>query len=140
MLALPATSSATPSLQSTLNRSRLEQARQQADQLEAQAQSLRNQADQAEGDAEKGQDKVRSLSAQSNSSSSTASDSTYSSAVKPAGAAEVPPKVQDFLVRMYSATSQKFTDSGNALKGRADTAPVLNTRGQATGRILNTEA
>lgn len=136
MLALPATTSATPSLQATLNRNRLEQARREADQLEAQAQNLRNQADQAEDQAVKGQDKVRNLSSQANTS---ASDSTYSSAVKPS-VSDLPVKTQDFLVRMYTATSPQFAASGNALKTTQSTTPVLNTQGQKTGRIVNIEA
>lgn len=138
MLALPATSSATPSLQATLNRNRLQQARQEADQLEAQAQNLRNQADQAEDQAIKGQDKVRNLSTQTASSSDT-SDATYNAAVKPS-VSDLPVKTQDFLTRMYTETSPQFAASGNALKAKANSAPVLNTQGQATGRILNIEA
>jgi chromosome segregation ATPase len=140
MLALPATSSATPSLQATLNRSRLQQARQEANQLEAQAQSLRRQADQAEGEAIKGQEKVRNLSSQVTSTGSVNSnDATYRAAVK-TSTAELPAKTQDFLVRLYTATSPQFAASGNALKATAPSTPVLNTRGQATGRILNIEA
>ena len=139
MLALPATSSATPSLQATLNRNRLEQARQEADQLEAQAQNLRSQADQAEDQAAKGQDKVRNLASQANSSSAT-SDATYTTAVKSATSSEVPAKVQDFLVRMYTATSPQFAASGNALKTAPGTPPTVNVQGQKTGRILNIQA
>jgi hypothetical protein len=135
MLALPATTSATPSLQAALNRNRLEQARREADQLEAQAQNLRSQADQAEGEAVKGQDKVRNLSSQANTS-----DSTYSAPAKSSAPAEVPAKVQDFLVRMYTATSPQFAASGNVLKAAQSAAPVVNAQGQKTGRILNIAA
>jgi hypothetical protein len=141
MFALPATSSATPSLQSTLNRNRLEQARREADQLEARAQNLRTQADQAEGEAKQGQAKIRSLSSQVSDSSSTSNtgDATYNTAVKSSSTAEVPAKVQDFLVRMYTATSPQFAASGNALKTTQSAAPVVNTSGQSTGRIVNIE-
>jgi len=138
MLALPATTSATPSLQATLNRNRLEQARREADQLEAQAQNLRSQADQAEDEAVKGQDRVRNLSAQANSSNTN--DSTYSAPAKSSAPAEVPVKVQDFLVRMYTATSPQFAASGNALKTAQSATPVVNAQGQKTGRILNIAA
>jgi small-conductance mechanosensitive channel len=137
VLAIPATSSATPSLQATLNRNRLQQARQEADQLEAQAQTLRSQADQAEDQAVKGQDKVRNLSSQ-NTNSDT-SNTTYNAVVKPS-VSDLPVKTQDFLTRMYTATSPQFAASGNALKAKANSAPVLNTQGQSTGRILNIEA
>ena len=46
MVAIGATNSATPSLQSVLGRARVEQARREADQAEANAQTLRQQADQ----------------------------------------------------------------------------------------------
>lgn len=139
MLALPATTNATPSLQGTLNRSRAEAARRTADQLESQAQSLRAQADQQEtessSDNQATQPKVLALPPPK----LAAEETTYTAQLKPAKT-EVSPKIQDFLLRMYTATSQKFTDSGNALKTSQGTAPVLNAQGQATGRILNTEA
>lgn len=134
MVAITATNSATTSLQSVLNRSRLEQARRQADQAEADARDLRSQADQAEQDAQQGQQKVRSLS-----SEIAKSNSTYSPRIQGAQT-EVPEQTQDFLVRLYEATSQKFAESGNALKTDKNAPPVVNTQGQATGRILNITA
>ena len=63
MAAITSTNTATPSLQSVLSRSRVLQARTEAEQAEARAQTLRSQADAAEVDAQKSQDKVRSLEA-----------------------------------------------------------------------------
>jgi hypothetical protein len=130
VVAITATNSATPSLQATLTRSRLEQARREADRAETTAQTLRSEADQAELDAQKGQQNVRELTVRTKQV-----DSTYASQFK--GSGEVPAQTQDFLERMYSATSSKFAASGNALKTQPDAAPVVNTRGQSTGRILN---
>lgn len=134
MVAITATNSATTSLQSVLNRSRLEQARRQADQAEAEARDLRSQADQAEQVAQRGQQKVRSLS-----SEIARAAATYSPRVQGAQTG-VPEQTQDLLVRLYDATSQKFADSGNALKTDKNAPPVVNTQGQATGRILNIAA
>ena len=134
MVAITATNSATTSLQSVLNRSRLEQARRQADQAEADARELRSEADQAEQDAQQGQQKVRFIS-----SEIAKEAATYSPRVQ-GSQAEVPTQTQDFLVRLYEATSQKFADSGNALKTDKNAPPVVNTQGQATGRILNITA
>ena len=53
---------------------------------------------------------------------------------------EVPVKVQKFIENLYRATSQKRADVGNALKTDADAPPVINSQGQATGRILNLTA
>lgn len=134
MPTISATSSASPSLQASLNSARLQQARQEADQAERTAQDLRSQADQAETEAAKGQEKVRQLV-----SASQTSDPTYTAGTSKQQS-EVSPKTQDFLLRMYTATSQKFADSGNALKTNPDAAPVVNTRGQSTGRIVNIKA
>lgn len=134
MVAITATNSATPSPQALLVRARLQQARREADQAEANAESLRAQADGAEVDAEKSQDNVRTLSAQSRR---TDAGYTY----KPnGGKTEVSLKTQEFLVRMYSAASDKFTASGNPLKTNPQAAPVVNAQGQPTGRIVNIRA
>jgi type II secretory pathway pseudopilin PulG len=141
VLAISSTNSASPSLQTSLNSARLQQARQEADQAERVAQDLRSQVNQAEVDASKGQEKVRQLSSTGQATQSTppSGDPTYTAA-RNQQAPEVAPKTQDFLLRMYTATSQKFASSGNALKTNPDAAPVVNTRGQATGRILNIKA
>jgi chromosome segregation ATPase len=131
MVAITATNSATPSLQLALSQTRLEQARRDADQAEANAKNLRSQADQAEQESQNRQNDVQSLSSQT-----AQAQDTYSASLKKSSSA-VPEATQDFLVRLYSATSQKFTDSGNALKSTPDAASVLNTQGQTTGRILN---
>jgi type II secretory pathway pseudopilin PulG len=134
MVAITATSTATPSLQSALNRSRVEQAQREADQAEANAQQLRAQASEEERKAQDGQVKVRTLTAQASQS-----DTTYTSAVK-GSTSEVPPATQDFIERLYKATSQKFADSGNPLKTTANSLPVINVQGQSTGRIVNITA
>jgi septal ring factor EnvC (AmiA/AmiB activator) len=62
--ALAATSYSTPSNQVWNSRARLDQARREADQAEANAKQLRTQADQAERDAQQSQTRVRAASAQ----------------------------------------------------------------------------
>jgi uncharacterized coiled-coil protein SlyX len=134
MAALAATNSATPSLQSTLIRSRLEAARREADQAQANVEALRSQVDAAEMEVEKRQDKVRSLTDQSRQS-----DPTYQSKVQTAQSA-VPVKTQELLFGLYSATSAKRQATGHGLKTNPNAAPVVNTQGQATGRIVNVSA
>lgn len=134
MVAITATNNATPSLQSVLNRSRVEQARREADQAEANAQQLRAQANEEERRAQEGQEKVQALTAQVRQS-----EATYTAAVK-GNTSEVPPATQDFIERLYKATSQKFAESGNALKTTVNSAPVINIQGQSTGRIVNIRA
>jgi type IV secretory pathway VirJ component len=134
MVAITATNSATPSVQASLGRVRLEQARREADQAEANARDLRTQADNAERQAESSQQNVRKLAV-----SNQREESTYS-APRAASAAEVPLKVQKLIEQMYAASSEQRTKSGNPLKTNAKAAPVVNTQGQATGRIVNVSA
>ena len=134
MVAIAATSSATPSLQMALMRSRVEQAQREADRAEADARDLRSQADQAEQEAQRKQQTATGLAADAR-----APALTYRSPGRTSNA-QVPPQTQDFLVRLYRSTSQKFADSGNPLKSDANAAPVLNSQGQATGRIVNIRA
>lgn len=134
MATIAATSYATSSLQSTLSRSRIEQARREADTAESKAQTLRQQADEAERDAQGRNAKVRVLNA-----SGTDADNTYAKALQRDSSA-VAPKTQSFLERMYRSASPKFSAIGNPLKTDADASPVLNTQGQSTGRILNLTA
>lgn len=131
MVALAATSTATPSLQPMLARSRLEAARREAQQAESTVRDLRAQVDAAENELEKRQGKVRSLSDQSRQS-----DPTYKSGVQRASA-DVPVKTQEFLFGLYQATSAKRQADGNGLKTDPAAPPVRNIQGQATGRIVN---
>lgn len=140
--ALSGTSSATVSAQSLLNQTRLAQARQEADQAEETAKQMRNKADQAEQQAQGWRDKAQSLSAQiiqANANAMAASQATYSAPSK-ASASQVPAQTQDFLVRLYQATSSKFAAAGNALTSNHNAGPVVNGLGQSTGRILNLSA
>ena len=131
MAALAATSSATPALQSSLIRNRLQAARREADQAQVNVQTLRAQVDAAETTAQKTQGKVRSLTSQAGQA-----DPTYKAAVQ-ASPSAVPVKTQELLFGLYDATSAKRQATGNSLKNNPDAAPVRNTQGQATGRIVN---
>ncbi len=73
MAGISALNTATASLQSQLSRARIDQARREADQSEAQARDLRSQADQAEREANQGQQRVRQLI-----SGSQVNEDTYS--------------------------------------------------------------
>lgn len=134
MVALAATSSATPSLQPMLARGRLEAARREAQQAESTVRDLRAQVDAAESQLQVRQGKVRSLSDQSRQS-----DPTYKSGVQGASA-DVPVKTQEFLFGLYQATSVRRQADGNGLKNDSTAPPVLNTQGQTTGRIVNISA
>ena len=134
MVAISATNSATPSVQQSLNQTRLQQARREADQAEANAQNLRQQADSAELQAQKSQSRVREETARSQQSGST-----YESPIK-GSKSEVPSKTQEFLVGLYDATREQRAANGNALKTDTNASSVLNMQGQTTGRIVNLSA
>ena len=137
-VAISATSSATPSIQAALAQAqaRLAQAQRDADQAEANAKDLRAQADDAEQQAQNSQDNVQKVANQNSQDASTYSSITRSSS----STSEVPLKVQNLIEQMYKATSEQRTQSGNPLKTVANAAPVINSQGQATGRIVNISA
>jgi len=140
MVAITATNSTTPSLQASLSRVRLEQAKREADAAEAKAEDLRAQADNAEQEAQGRRSDVRTLSTTKPAEAADpTANSVYSAPNKPSFIA-LPTETRDFLVRMYEATSPQFAASGNALKDDSKAAPAINTLGQATGRILNLSA
>ena len=138
MVAITATNSATPSLQAALGRAKLQQARQEADRAESNAQNLRQQANAAEQEARTSQTRVRAIAGQidkngvKNDASPRLNDS-----------ADVSTKNQNLVVNrfdLYSATSDKRAPIGNGVQPDAAKEPVINTQGQATGRIINIRA
>ena len=133
-MAITATNSATPNVQAYVGRARLEQARRQADQAEANARDLRAQADDAEQQAQQSQNNVREISA-----SIQNEDTTYS-APSSTNESAVPVKVQKLIEQLYRATSEKRDQDGNPLKSNPGSPSVVNALGQKTGRIVNVSA
>jgi multidrug efflux pump subunit AcrA (membrane-fusion protein) len=133
-MAIAATNSATPSLQATLNKGRLEQAKREAETAETKVEALQQQTEQAEQEVQAKRENVRELSTRS-----ALEDTTYIGQLR-AARSSVAPATQDFLVRMYTATSAQFAASGNALKSSLSARPFINTQGQPTGRIVNLSA
>jgi hypothetical protein len=143
MVAITATNASTPLKPVTPSRSRLEQARRQADLAEANARQLRALADQAEQEMQQSQAKVSNLSAQvaqeSRATQQPEVDSTYTAQVK-SGASPLNKQIQDLLVRTATVARNQFSFPDNPLKSGVNSAPVLNTQGQNTGRIVNLSA
>lgn len=134
MAAINATSSSINSLQAVAaGRTRLEQARREADQAEANARNLRALAREAEREAQQSQDTVRDLTAR------VAQENTATYTARPVNKlAEVRPLEQK------SATNPLLADpaprTGNAITTTDLTrqhGSALNAQGQAIGRILN---
>jgi len=134
MAALAPTNSATPSLQSSLIRSKLEVARREAEQAQKTVSQLRSEVASAEKKALQRNDKVRSLTDQSRQT-----DPTYQFNAK-AATPDVPLKTQELLAGLYRATSAKGNAADQGLKSNPLAAPVVNPQGQATGRIVNIAA
>jgi hypothetical protein len=134
MAGIASTNSATPSMQSALIRGRLEAARREAQQAQANVQELRAQVDAAETESQKRQEKVRTLSGEASQA-----DPTYS-ARQQASSTAVPVKTQEFIVGLFNATSDKRVATGASLKANPAASPVINNQGQATGRIVNVSA
>ncbi len=134
MVSITATNSTTPSIQASLGKARVEQARREADQAEANARDIRAQADEAEQQAQRSQDNFRKVSTLVQQQ-----EVTYKPP-KNDSESEVPIKVQKLIEQMYATTSARYTQSGNPLKTDTRAAPVVNIQGQSTGRIVNITA
>jgi uncharacterized protein YigA (DUF484 family) len=150
MATISATSSANTSIQASLAKVRLAQARREADQAESTADDLQAKADNADRYAQKTQSTVRDLAATSRaldatyerqlraSASIKGETSVTSSASSSANASTA--KTQGLLAGLYSAANQ-----ASAIKGAANeksTSPfiIVNSQGQSTGRIVNVTA
>ena len=131
MVAIAATSYATPSAQVWQVRARLDQARRQADQAEANAVQLRSQADQAEQEAQKGQQNVRAVSAQV-----AQADSTYSAQLRNQAAASTAQKVQAALAPVSAVASNQFSFPANPLVGKASLWQAADQRA-SSGRLVD---
>ena len=129
MAGLAATNSATPSLQSTLIRSRLDAARREAEQAQANVQELR-----AQVEAQKGQDKVRTLDAEVRQA-----DPTYNAKIQEANV-PLPVKTQASLFSLFSPTNSKRLASDVLQSTNPIGREVINGQGQNTGRIINLSA
>ena len=147
MATISATSTTNTSIQTSLAKARLAQARREADQAKSTADDLQAKADSADRYAKKIQSTVRDLSA-----TSRALDATYerqlraSASIKDGTSAtssastNATTKTQGLLAGLYSAANQ-----ANAIKGAANeksTSPfiIVNSQGQSTGRIVNVTA
>lgn len=134
MVAITATNSATPSLQASLSKTRLQQARRDADQAESVAQNLRAQVTSAETEVQRTQSRVRSLAA---SDSNTEPTYRAQREIAPSG---LRPESQSLLVDLYQRANAARGPVTNPLLAANASAPVQNTQGQLTGRIINVQA
>lgn len=134
MVAITALSYATPPSQVLQDRSRVAQARQQADQAEAQARQLRSQADQAEQDAASDQARVGALTARA-----AQSDSTYRTQLQQQIASKAARQTQTVLAPVSAAAANQFAFPANPLQS-ASQGWTASLQRPASGRLLNQSA
>lgn len=131
MVAITATNATTPSAQVWQSRSRLQQAREEADRAESNARQLRAQADQAEQQAQQGQARVSALSTQV-----AAADSTYSAQFRNKVASAEARQTQDVLAPVATVAGNNFTFPDNPLRPDARLWSVVN-QARGSGRFVN---
>lgn len=131
MVAISATSYATPSAQVMQARAKLDQARREADQAEATAKQLREQADQAEQQAQQGQARVGALRTQVSQA-----DSTYSSQLRSKTAVAASKQVQEFLAPVAEVARNGYSFPSNPLLSSGNLWSAINQK-PSTGRLVN---
>jgi TolA-binding protein len=132
MVAITATSYATPSAQVFQSQARLEQARREADQAESFAKQLRAQADDAEQQAQTDQGKVTTLTVQL-----AQTDGTYTRQLSNKKAATEITKTQEFLAPVAAVASNNFSFPANPLKSYASSTAIGQLLSQRSGRFVN---
>jgi hypothetical protein len=134
MVAITATSYATPSAQAWQGRARVEQARRQADQAETHARQLRSQAEQAEQEAVQGKARVSAVSAQV-----AQADSTYSAQLQRQVAGSALRQTQAVLAPVAAAADNQFGFPTNPLLTRSSGwSEILQNK--SSGRLVNLSA
>ena len=123
MATLAATSSATPSLQSTLIRSRIDAARREADRAEANANNLRLQADEQERVVQQARGQVQTLQKRANASASP-SPSSPAPSVTPAETQDEP-TYAGTLARVFQAAKPILESDMSTTQKNVVTASLI---------------
>ncbi|WP_295956846.1 hypothetical protein [Rhodoferax sp.] len=124
MVSITANSSAAPSLSATVDKTRVIQARRDAEQAQSTADDLRRQADSADRTAQVSQDNARSLAERSNQ--------LVANYVQTQRGASNEPRTLG-----PSVVSRLYADPPSA---SLLLPPVVNAQGQATGQLVNLSA
>lgn len=112
---------------------KLQQAKRNADQAERAAQILQQQAWDAKNEADRAQENARSLGVQSDQAQSTAARARQGLAAISSAATM---QIQLMSVADQAIQRQQNVPPGAQVQNKA--SPVLNTQGQATGKIIST--
>ncbi len=128
MATIAATNSTTPSLQYAMIQRRLETARREADQADAEVQNLRQQSDQASAKLKQKQDQVKTLSSQASQN-----DPTYQARVQ-ASQNAMPAKTQQRIADLYNSAKNSSLMSSNLLNNFKTSATL------GSGLLVNVSA
>jgi len=161
MATLAATSSATPSLQSTLIRSRIDAARREADRAEANANNLRLQADEEERVVQQARGQVQTLQRRANTSSSPSSptlsgtpvvaqeEPTYAGTLSKIFQAAKPILESNLSTTQKNVVTASLIQATNASWSATQTSPqaiqrydnqVVDAPSRTVGRLLDSTA
>lgn len=124
MVAITATNSATLSMQASVTKSRLEQARREAAQAEANAETLRSQAQEQDQVAEKAHARERTLAVGDASSSTARAAPVRSEAAAPSAPASSAPKLAGQPGASYVETLNTLLEGRNSPAQASYTFPV----------------
>lgn len=134
MVSVSSTSGAQAATQYGFEQLKLQQAKRTADQAEQTAQSLRVQASNAQREADQAQENARSLSVKSDRAQAVAGQARQGvAAIKTAGGV-----VQQVIHVVDQALSREASTQTSSTTGVS--APVVNDKGQVTGKLINTTA
>ncbi|NCP40071.1 MAG: hypothetical protein GW848_06150 [Rhodoferax sp.] len=144
MVTLAAINSATPSLQSMLIRSRVEQARREADQAEAYAQTLRQQADEQERVGQDARGRAQTLETGAPTQQNTpdtgarAANRTTSSTSAVTQVRPNEPTYLQALSGVFKVAQPLLAMDLSATQKNVVKSSLFDAASTATGRLLNT--
>lgn len=122
--------------QAAFQQLKLQQARQEVARAEEAARALQAKAAEARQVADRAQENARSLTVQSSRAQSVAGIARQGVAV-----AESAGEMQTRLSATIDQVAQRQVDAPDSVSASlATSSPVINTSGQATGRLVNTTA
>jgi len=136
---IAAINNATPSLQSTLIRSRAEQARRQADQAEAYAQTLRQQADEQERVGQEARGRAQAL--ERNAGTQKTAAETTANATSTPTTTQVRPSEPTYLHALsgvFKAAKPILTMDLSVTQQNTIKSNLFDAASTTTGRLLNT--
>lgn len=131
MAAIPSTVGMQAATQAAMQQLKVQQAKQNAERAEFAARALRAQANEAQQVADRAQEDARNLYVRSDQAQSAAGEARHGLAMlKSIGA------MQSSLANAVSQAGERQMQMQQA----SEPAPVVNTSGQVTGRVINTVA